>query len=217
MSLSGLIGPGALVKPRSVTIIRTDPIPDLPKGAGAAARLAAAVRAIALVATDIPDPDKWKADAATEQNHKRELSLTDHPVESGFRITDHSRRLPDVLEFTGIVSDTPTTPLGFAASQAQALAFVSRAHEALQVLDEIFEAREVVFVATSLRVYTSMILKSWNVTRTVDSGAAIEVNVLLREIQIRDEILAGPLVDDDALFLGAGPGENGGTLPLTPI
>jgi hypothetical protein len=37
-----------------------------------------------------------------------------------------------------------------------------------------------------------------------------------REIQIRNEVLGSSLMDDDALLLGGGPGENGGTLPMTP-
>ena len=216
MALSGLVGPGQIIRPRSITIVRTDPIPDLPKSAGAAARLAAAIRAISLVATDIPHEDKWKADAVTSQEHSKELSLTDHPVETGFRITDHSRRMPDVLVFTGIVSDTPTTLLGSAIGQAQALSFKSRSQAEYQRLIEIFKAREPVFVATSLEVYPSMILKSLVTMRDEDTGAAVGVNLMFREVQIREGTLAGALLDDDALFLGAGPGTNGGTLPLVP-
>lgn len=216
MALSGIVGPGQIVKPRSITLIRTDPIPDLPKSAGSAARLKAAIRAVALVATDAPDPDKWKADAALSQSHKGALDITDHPVETGFRITDHSRRLPDVIQFTGVVSDTPTTPLGAFLALEQTLFFKSRAHAEFQKFLEFFKEREPLFVATSLRVIPCMLIKEWEVTRDNESGAAIEVSVLLREIQIRDEVRAGALLDDDALFLGAGPGENGGTLALTP-
>lgn len=213
MALSGIVGPGQIIRPRSITLVRTDPIPNLPKSAGAAARLKAAVRAIALVATDVPDPDKWKADATTDQTHSRALEITDHPVETGFRITDHSRRLPDTLVFTGVVSDTPTTPLGAFLALEQQLQFKSRAQAQYQAFNEFFEAREPLFVATSLKVYPCMLIQSYDISRNADSGAAIEVSVQLREIQIRDEVLAGPLLDDDALDLGAGPGENGGTLP----
>ena len=216
MALSGLIGPGQIIRPRSLILIRTDPIPDLPKSAGAAARLKAAVRAIALIATDIPDPDKWKADVAMSQGHKRALEITDHPVETGFRITDHSRLLPDIVVFSGIVSDTPTTPLGALLSLQQTLFFKSRAHAEFQKFNEFFEDREPLFAATSLRVYPSMLIKEFEVTRDNESGAAIQVDVVLREVQIREEVNAKSLLDDDALFLGAGPGENGGTLALTP-
>ena len=144
-------GTGGIFGPTSVTIIRRDPLPNLPPGLSAGERLRRFTAAVALVSSPLPNKDKWRADVAKSQSHARKMAITRNPVERGFDSTDHARRLPDVLSFSGIISDSPFLPLGLPT-------FLNRAHDQWRKLNQFFEAREPVFVATSLRYYESMMI-----------------------------------------------------------
>ncbi len=63
--------------------------------------------ALALVPRGIPIPERFIFDAVFNQQHSRRVVAPTHPVESGLPISDHSRREPDTLSITGVVSDTP--------------------------------------------------------------------------------------------------------------
>ena len=197
--------PGNVIGPTSVTLVKVDPLPALPKSATAAARLARFARAVSLVSTPFPQRDKWRADVAVAQDHARTLTLTDNPVESGVVVTDHSRRDPDRLTFVGVLSETPFFPLGFPG-------FLGRAQDEYRKLQDFFEAREPLFVATSLRVYESMLITSLSTPRNADSGAGIEITVGLRELRIQAEAVGDALIDDAAAGLGGAPVVNAGTL-----
>ena len=204
MALGGIIS--GVFGLRSITIVQTDPMPDLPPGASVALRLAARAKAVAMVATSIDLPGKWRADTVYTQTHTRKREVTSHPVENGFRISDHSRQLPVTLAFlfSGLISQVSLATLR------------SRSLEAKAKLDAWFAAGEPLYCATSIGVYPSMILESYAITRDEASGGAIEFDLSLTEIRIASEVLANALVDDAALLSGAGPVTNGGTLPMAP-
>ncbi len=204
---------GAITGVRSITLVQLDPLPDMPPAASAGARLAARLKAIALVVSDIDLPGKWKADATPTQTHTKERTLTSHPVENGFRITDHSRKMPKILSFQGIISDTP---IGLFSSLQTSTTFQSRSLKAKAKLDDWFDDGEPLYAATSIGAYDNMILKRLSITRDVNSGDAIFFDLLLQEIRIGSSTIAEALADDAALLAGAGAVGNGGTLPMVP-
>ncbi|HEY4721880.1 MAG TPA: hypothetical protein VII92_08540, partial [Anaerolineae bacterium] len=170
-------------------------MPDLPPGASVALRLAARAKAVAMVATSIDLPGKWRADTVYTQTHTRKREVTSHPVENGFRISDHSRQLPVTLAFRGVVSDTPVDLFSGLISQVSLATLRSRSLEAKAKLDAWFAAGEPLYCATSIGVYPSMILESYAITRDEASGGAIEFDLSLTEIRIASEVLANALVD----------------------
>lgn len=219
--LSGIVGPGKLVSPKSVTLIRKDPLPNLSPTLAAKERLANVARAISLLATDLPDPDKWKADVATKQSHGGTNEYIDHPMADGSRVTDHRIKKPDTFSFTGIISDTPTGVLGLTTTPFGVVGtefFLSRSIEEFEkFIEGFFEPGEPVFIATSLRVMPDMLIDSWQVDRDENSGAAIQISVQAHKALFVSESFGPALIDDDAIFLGAGAGENGGTQAMTPV
>jgi len=217
MSLGGFSGVSNIASPTSITLVQLDPFPDLPPSAAAAARLASFIKAVALVRTDIPFPGKWRADVAVTQTHSKERTVTSHPVENGFRITDSSRRLPTVLSFTGIISDTPITGVGLIVQAVTQAVLQSRALLAKEKLDRWYDDGEPLFVATSIGNYREMLIKKYSITRDSNSGQALEFNLVLQEIQIGSRTTVASLIDDDALNLGAGVGSNAGTQAAVPI
>lgn len=200
-------GTGGIVGPTSITIIKRDPLPSLPSGLSAIERLRRFTEAIALVASPLKNKDKWRADVAMSQSHDRKMFITRNPVERGFKSTDHMRREPDTLSFNGLISDSPFLPLGFPT-------FQNRAHDQFRRLNQFFEAREPVFVASSLRVYESMGIASINSSRDADTGGAIEVSITFTEIRIEEEVLGDRLIDDAASQYGANAPTDGGTQAL---
>lgn len=64
--------------------------------------------------TVIARPGKVVADnvvitfhAVTDETHSLTNTITDHPVEEGFNISDHSRPNPDQVTFNAVISNTP--------------------------------------------------------------------------------------------------------------
>lgn len=58
----------------------------------------------------VPDGRILYFDVATNIREESALETTVHPVEDGADVTDHTRRLPSVLEFDAYVTNTPLYP-----------------------------------------------------------------------------------------------------------
>lgn len=189
---------------KSVTIIRQDVIAAAGQAALVAARQARFLASVALLLSPTGSGDKWRADASERQSHTFEFVPTEHPVESGSIITDHVRRLPELLSFQGWITDTPYWP--FVPIQA------SRALKEFDKLLAFGQERLPVFVATSLRVYESMLIRRIMVDRDASTGGAIPVQVDLQEIRIASLPVNVPLISDSAQEAGGLPTISGGNL-----
>lgn len=191
---------------RSVTIIRQDALPDAGPAVQSALRLARFTSSVAVLVTPLPTPDKFFTDVTTSQSHNFEWVATQNPVENGTTITDHVRRLPDVLTIEGLIVDTPLFP--------PVPIFTNRAQKEFQKLLSFADAREPVFVATSLRIYPDMIITRIGVSRDSSTGGAVPVSLTLQEIQISSANTVQALIDEAAAAAGALPVTNGGTQAL---
>ncbi len=210
MSSVGARAPGGLVGPTSVTIIRTDPLSSLPAGLSTQERISRFVKAVSLVTQPDPNnlnPDKWRADVAKTQKHVERYVATKHPVEQGVDITDHVRRLSDTFSFTGLIVDTPFIP--FSPIGAVPLQ-LNRAQQQLTRLRAFADEREPLFVATSTKVYESLILTMVSWDRTKESGSAIPISIKGEEVRIRADVVGDVLVEEAAAELGARPLTDGG-------
>jgi len=215
MSSIGARSPGGMLGPTSVTIIRIDPLSDLPPGLSTSERISRFVEAVALVTVPDPlavNPDKWRADVATKQKHSERYVVTKHPVEQGVDITDHVRRLSDTFSFSGLIVDSPFIPFSPAGAIPLQL---NRAHQQLQRLRDFANEREPLFIASSTKVYESMILTLIDWDRNAESGSSIPVTVKAEEVRIRTDVVGDVLVDEAAAELGARPLTDGGqSVPL---
>jgi hypothetical protein len=198
-----------VLKPRSVTIIQSKAIP--------VGSVALAI-AEAILITKTPGvaefrPDVFRYDLTENQQHNEEVAMTEHPVTT-FNVTDHSRRLPDMLNVNGFMTDTPLPGgpgfpniIGGALARSGAAPTLSerqiqtgsvaaairaRAAEQLQgrsklqfeKLRTIMRARQPVAVATSLKFYPTMLIVKMSAARDGGTGGAIPINLQLREIRI---------------------------------
>jgi hypothetical protein len=161
--------------------------------------------ALAIIPPGVPVPERFAFDAVNRQTHTRRLTVIRHPVEEGLAVSDHARREPDVIQLDGIVSDTPISegsiPGGAASGALGNL--LNRAHRELLKLNEHFEKREPVFLATSLRVYENAVIEQFSFSKSAGVGNAIEISISLVEVRIVSQLEVPPVSDLDGLFFGA--------------
>lgn len=119
-------------------------------------------------------------DATFEEEHDSELSVTDNPVETGVRVSDHAFMNPLKLNISAGVSDTPLRlEPGDVYFSGQ-----SRSKEAYDNLC-ILQARAEPFdVQTGLKLYKNMVITNLRVKQDKDTGNVIFFDASLREVII---------------------------------
>lgn len=129
-------------------------------------------------------------DVTLSENHTFNSRATNFPIETGGDITDHIINDPDILNLSGIVSDTPLN----------ALSFFSRSIDAFNRLVEIHNRREPVRVVTGLKVYDNMVMTVLDVPRNIQTGQSLTFNITLQNI--RFDASAQLLVNRTTIFGG---------------
>lgn len=129
-------------------------------------------------------------DVTLSENHTFNARATNFPIETGGDITDHIINDPDILNLSGIVSDTPLN----------ALSFFSRSIDAFNRLVEIHERREPITVVTGLKVYNNMVMTLLDVPRNIQTGQSLTFNITLQNIKF--DSTAQLLVNRTTIFGG---------------
>ncbi len=128
----------------------------------------------------IPRPGKIDSlvlDAVIQETHSYTNTITSHPVETGFDVSDHSRPEPDKITLECVVT---STPLDGSDSQVDE----QRVADALAKLDDLRMNGTLVTVVTSLKQYSSMGVESITVTRDVKTGAALKFTAALKFVRV---------------------------------
>lgn len=197
------VGPGEVVKLRSVTILRFDP-----RNPGNVARFF-----LLNSSMDLKSGDRVRFDVTRTQNHTRSYRKTQRPIVAGrlgAKVTDHVRREPDRFSLQGLLTDTPLQM----PAAAQALVqwpFQSRAHDLYTQLEELADEREPVFVATSLKYYDSMVITRISCPRDANTGKAVVVDMELEEARIVSPFNMAEIVDLDSILYGSDRVVDGGS------
>jgi hypothetical protein len=125
-------------------------------------------------------------DATLQVSHSSRVEVTDHPVEDGSTISDHTRVLPKRLTLGIVVSNDPVILL--AAENAQPSVAggdpSTRAQDALAELQRLQEQGQLVTVRTFLRDYDNMIIEDINAPRDAKTGNVLSASLSLRELII---------------------------------
>lgn len=116
----------------------------------------------------------FQADVTVEEQHADTLTITDHPVERGAAITDHTYNNPNQLT---VVAGWTNSRLDAFLDQSR----VQRVYEQLLALQGSAEPFEVV---TGKRIYRNMVIQSLATTTTKDTENALIVTATMREIII---------------------------------
>lgn len=105
-----------------------------------------------------------------EEQHRDDVTITDHPVERGATISDHAFMRPAVIEMRCAWSDT-----------AGGEGSVQQVYQELLALEE---EREPFDVVTGKRMYSNMLISSLAVTTDAHSETALMVTAQIREVII---------------------------------
>ncbi len=126
-------------------------------------------------------------DAAIEEIHSYDCTVTQFPVESGATISDHVQLLPIGLQLDCIVTDTPIGPMetvrGYAGS-FQGEGFTQWSDEAHEHFKKLRAKREPFNVTTSLQTYYNLVIESYKPTRRVGDGFALRFTLVCKFIGI---------------------------------
>jgi hypothetical protein len=135
--------------------------------------------------------DTLELDASISEVHEIEAEVTEHPVESGFQVSDNVRRKPLRVTIDGIVSNTPIVS-GFvrAAQQIQGLyagnsdVDASRTETAFKTLQRLFDNQTLISVYTKINTYDSMVIKSLRIPRDKSVGDALRFTAVCWEVRV---------------------------------
>jgi hypothetical protein len=131
-------------------------------------------------------------DVTLQESHQTKVTWTEHPVESGARVTDRGVLEQFVLSVTGYVSATPIL---------ESLRQEDRLTDSALAIQEFAERKAILSVDTSLAIYDNMVIESLDIPREFEDGQAIRISLGLKqivvvqsqEVEIPAEILARPV------------------------
>lgn len=137
-------------------------------------------------------------DACIEETHELSNTVTDHPVEQGFNISDHSRPDPDVVTLRCFVSNTPlSTEQTKTSVKEGAVSFDTTAPEVIgnrgkDTFDKLKKLRDdgtLIAVVTTLKTYAvssteGMIVQKISIPRTTKNYDGLEFSMTLKQIRI---------------------------------
>lgn len=128
-------------------------------------------------------------DGIISEDHDRQWRTTDHPVELGANITDHTIIEPKKLTIVGEITDTPLGGAAFGAIIDTVGRFGTstenggtRSQQGYQQLIAVANARDVISVQTKLQLYDSMIISSIRTLQDKDSSKIVRFQMDLKEI-----------------------------------
>jgi hypothetical protein len=142
--------------------------------------------------------DEIELDCAISESHVGEVDITEHPVEEGFNVSDHSRPKPDALTLEGIVSNTPFNQsqrtrvikvLGDTKFQSNSQADRSQgtpgyAEAAYTKLRKLRDTGKIISVVTQIRTYSNMVMTSLAIPRDGKTGDALRFTASFKQIRV---------------------------------
>lgn len=117
-------------------------------------------------------------DTVTVEDHQYSAIATAFPTEFGPIISDHILREPEIVNITGIVSDTPLT----------IFPSPNRSVTAFNKLVELYERRQIITLITGIKVYQNMCITKLNVPRTIRTGQTLTFDLTFQKILLVDSV-----------------------------
>lgn len=139
--------------------------------------------------------DTVELDVSITESHSSEVTITDHPVERGANISDHSRPEPDKLTIEGLITNTP-----FNRTQRRRIVnafgqnFDSNtlrdqnqgvpgyAEAAIAKLRALRKRGDLITVVTHIITYTNMVMTSLNIPRDRSTGDAVRFTASFKQV-----------------------------------
>lgn len=120
-----------------------------------------------------PTYGRFVFDAVFNTDHSANLTVTQHPVQSGASISDHAYMEPDEVSLEVGMTDVAAEAAG-----------TSRSVNAYTQLRAIMELREPVTLITRLKTYENMIITSISAPDDVKTMHALRASVYFQQLNI---------------------------------
>lgn len=147
-------------------------------------------------------------DAIIDENHERDSQITSFPIEDGAEASDHIIINPERISITGFITNTPAIILGAGASS-------DNVQNAVDVLEDLWQSKELMTVVSDLKVYSDMAIESLSFPRDQRTGQALEFRVSLKKInKVSTELVLMP--NDSNSDLASPEQDAGQQTPTTP-
>jgi len=142
--------------------------------------------------------DTIELDCTVSESHNGEVEVTEHPVEEGANITDHTRAKPVTLILEGIVSNTPLnneqqtrkvkSAEGFTFETTAAASVIAGqpgvAEAAFTKLQQLREKGVPITIITRFKTYTNMVMSSLVVPRNASTGECVRFTATFKNVVI---------------------------------
>lgn len=144
-------------------------------------------------------------DCVTSEKHEGTNTITEHTVESGSPLTDHSRANPRRLSIEAIVTQTPldAPPLSGTGDSNNVTASIQqettakanvitfsqpfdRIHDVIAALDSLRIDAVPVTISTKHRTYDEVLIQGVTEPREVDDGDSLRFSIEIQEIRIAE-------------------------------
>ena len=123
--------------------------------------------------------DGYPVDVAVTEEHAFDAEVTDHPVEKGADVTDHTRLKPPTVTIEGVVSDSP---IGAVALDPSRTGSTKPSDDALAKILKIRDDRLPITITTALRRYENMGLQTLSIPKSKDIGAALRFRATFKQL-----------------------------------
>lgn len=110
-----------------------------------------------------------EVDILVEQAYNLSSQVTEHPVESGFVVSDHIIRRPITLSMVVGLTLSPVTWLDDLGSSAD------KVSTALEAFKTIYENGSLITIVTPTDVWENMAMVSANIPRKVETGNLVQI------------------------------------------
>lgn len=130
------------------------------------------------------DDSQIAFDAVANEQHERNLTITEHPVEEGAKVTDHAQKEPDQLTLNGIISDHPIL-----LNRADLEPVIpggdpeNRAQQALDEFERLQETASLLTVDTEKKRYENMMIVGISVTMDAPRRYILDIGLSLKEFR----------------------------------
>ena len=125
----------------------------------------------------------FEIDATISENHSFKTELTQHEVEEGFDVTDNARKMPRILNISGVITDTPNT-LG--SNKILNSILEKPSQNAYDFLLDIYERGLMCYISTSVYEYAKYIMTDFTYRKSLEESGGLFFDLTFEEVRFAE-------------------------------
>jgi len=131
---------------------------------------------ISYLITKLPRIGAIQVDSNITEDFSFTNEVPQHPVESGFYISDAIIHKPMTISIEAIVSNSPIYDNGLVDTSTR------RPDNAYNAIERLARGSELISVVTSVKTYSNMAITDVSVPRSADNGRSLKFTIKLQQV-----------------------------------